>query len=340
MRISEYGLRGGFWVASYLIYHHGDYADWAYEKIQRPRNGFALAVNLASYYLRQPRVPTILSLVVEPVFGCNLRCTTCWGLRPDLEGFRPRFMPWEVFAKAVDQAPASVESITFSLIGEPLLHPELPRMIAHAAEHGFRTIVFTNGTLLCGEILQQLAASPLTVLNVSIEVDAETAWAIRGVDLHAVRANVEIFAGLKSPGTEIKLSLVAHEGNIARIGTVKKEWAGLARHLKVSPCILIDADTPSSRCMELWRGNLNIFTNGDVSPCCFDFANDLTIGNLYTQSIEQIIGGGERGVPNRYRQLLVQHLSGKSPERCRRCGECMVRGAPSRIIKAERRAGS
>ena len=128
MLFSEPVLRLAYRLASRLLYRSGAHADWAYEKMQRPGTIFALAMNLAYFYLERPRIHRIISVMVEPVFGCNLRCSTCWGVL-EFEGRRPPLMDWDLFRKVVDQTPEYVETLTFSLMGEPLLHPRLHEMI-------------------------------------------------------------------------------------------------------------------------------------------------------------------------------------------------------------------
>ena len=314
MRLREYILRGAFRVASRRVYGNDRHADWAYEKMQRPRTCLSLAMNLAYYTLRKPRIHRIISLVLEPVFGCNLRCKTCWGAL-DLAGRRPRLMPWDLFRKAADQTPDYVETITFSLLGETLLHPQLPEMIDYAADRGKRAILFTNGTLLTDDLLTRIARSKLSVLNVSVDVDDETAREVRGTDQGAIRRNVERFIAAKRPETDVKLSLVVHAGNVERLDGVPQMWDGLVEHVKISSMISFDGEYSPHLCMEPWRGNLNVFTSGQVSPCCVDCWAALTIGNLNDQDLDEIIRGPA------YRELLARFLDGDPPESCCRCTE-------------------
>ena len=53
-------------------------------------------------------------------------------------------------------------------MGEPLLHPELDRMLDIARSHGFRVCITTNGTLLGKQQTALLAASGLHKVNVSL----------------------------------------------------------------------------------------------------------------------------------------------------------------------------
>jgi len=130
-------------------------------------------------------------------------------------------MAWDTFARVVDHTPASVETLTFSLAGEPMLHDGLGQMIEYAHQADVRVVLATNGTLLTGERLEELARSPLAVVNVSVETDAKTAREVRGIDLEVIRQNIRDFVARKRPTTDVKLALVAHAKNQA--GVVHKE---------------------------------------------------------------------------------------------------------------------
>ena len=327
MSLEERLLRFSFRVASRILYGSGAHADWAYEKMHRLRTCRALAMNLAYFYLRIPKIHRIVTVMVEPVFGCNLRCKTCWGVL-DLEGRRPYLMEWDLFCKFVDQIPDSVESITFSLMGEPLLHPRLHEMIDYAADRGLRTVLFTNGTLLEGDNIARIVNSSLAILNVSIEADAKNAHDMRGIDLDVLRNNIEAFIAAKRPETEVKLSLVAHPGNIELVPKVADQWRDLVEHIKISPQLgLVETPGPPPLCMEPWRGNLNFYTNGAVSPCCCDWYTELTIGNMRSQDLSEIIHG------EAYRDLLRGFLAGNVPEVCTRCKEFTMEDVPLRLRK-------
>lgn len=314
-------------IASRVFYRSPLHEDWLYEKFRRPSSIVALAVNYTCFALRIPYVHRIVSAMVEPVFGCNLRCKTCWGTL-DLAGRRPPLLSWAIFCKFVDGLPGSVESIVFSLMGEPLMHPRLHEMIAYAEGKGFRTILFTNGTLLEGENLLRIARSPLSVLSISIETDPENAQKIRGIDLEQIKTHIRAFQAAKNSCTEVKLSLVVHPDNLKHMPTLQEDWKEYATHIKISPQLGIGepaAEPPL--CLEPWRGHLNLYTNGVVSPCCCDWFTSLAIGNLNEQPMKEIVMGAA------HRELLRGFLRGEPHPVCLSCREFTVDGAPRRLRK-------
>jgi MoaA/NifB/PqqE/SkfB family radical SAM enzyme len=321
-------LKLGYRAASRVLYGRGDYAEWAYERMQRPASALGLMANMTMYAARRPAVPFVVSMAVEPVFGCNLRCMTCWGrYEREMTGLRPHLMEWDLFCRAIDEAPQSVESVTLALAGEPLLHPELPRMIERIAATGRRATLVTNGTRLVGELAERIADSPLSVLTLSVETDAELARKVRGVDQDALRRNLERFVSIKRPGTAVRLSLTVHPENEDRLDRLQRDWGALVDGIKVSPFLWRDEQGGRTRCLEPWRGNLCVLTSGDVTPCCFDLGAHLSFGSLRESGFGEILAGRRR------RGVLAVFLSGKLEDRCGRCRQFVTSRLPRRISK-------
>lgn len=83
-------------------------------------------------------------------------------------------MTWETYATIVRQIPAHVGgtrfSLSFSGMGEPLLHPLLPRFIAHVSRDAF-TGFACNGAALTAANVQALQAAGLDVIYLSFNGD-------------------------------------------------------------------------------------------------------------------------------------------------------------------------
>jgi len=105
-----------------------------------------------------------LTLQIEPTRACNLNCSIC--IRPNIKNPHNFFLSFEDFKKICDTI---ISSRIFRYIGlhgwgEPLLNPELFKMVRYAEAKGLETNLTTNGILLnekIGEIfasgLQQIA---------------------------------------------------------------------------------------------------------------------------------------------------------------------------------------
>jgi MoaA/NifB/PqqE/SkfB family radical SAM enzyme len=305
-------LAKAYEVVGRRLFGDPEHGDWIYERIQTPRSILAAAVNVLYYKIGQPQLSNMVSVQIEPVYACNLSCKYC--PRQDVSiRVRPKVMALEVFHRAIDGLPNTVETVQFALLGEPLLHPKLGEMIDYVHRRRRRAIVYTNATLLRGERLEMLVRSRVDVLNISVEMDPELFKQIRGVDLDVVRDNVSAFIQRKAPGTEVKLSAVVHEHNLERVPRLYEHWTDLIQHFKVFPTWSIGPAHPAPLCLELWRGNLNVWSDGNVSPCCFDPDEEMVIGNVLKQSLAHMIRG------RRMTRLMQGMLDGRPVRRCLHC---------------------
>ena len=74
---------------------------------------------------------------------CNMSCSFCHG-----HSREKRFMTLNEFEQILHKLEGQTNYIYYHLMGEPLLHPQLPLFIKSATQKGFRSVITTNGTLL------------------------------------------------------------------------------------------------------------------------------------------------------------------------------------------------
>lgn len=307
-------------TASSFFYGNTFHGHWIYEKLQRPSSYFHIAINLLYYYFRVARLHRVLSVGVEPVFGCNLNCSYCWrkieypGIGPVQT--RPRLMDINLFKRMIDELPSSVEVMVLSGLGEPLLHPHLFEMIEYGSSAGLRVSMYTNGMLLHGEVLDRLAVSPVAVVNFSLEPDNETSKQYRGVDLDILSERINEFNRKKRPETELKFSMVVHEGNYQKIFHACEIWKDISDGFKMARKVSYDNFVGCTSCLEPWLGNPMILSNGDVSVCCHTFGWPIAIGNVAETPFHKIING------QRHKEILTAFLPGHdAPQICHYCSQ-------------------
>lgn len=100
---------------------------------------------------------------IEITNACNLNCAFCPGTRR-----APRVLSPEEFALLARAVKPHTDYVCLHLMGEPLLHPALGRILEICGEEGLRANLTTNGTLLedVKDIL--LSAPALRKLSVSL----------------------------------------------------------------------------------------------------------------------------------------------------------------------------
>ena len=258
---------------------------------------------------------------------CNLRCAFCPGTkRPE------RSMTEAEFSALLPKLRPYTDFLYFHLMGEPLCHPLLGRFLTLAGEAGFRVILTTNGTLLPRRQALLLASPALHKVNVSLHafeandlaVPFETylkgctdfgraaagrvlvtyrLWNSGGAD----RRNGEILAALERafprPWAEERRGVRLGERVYLEHGE-KFDWPDLA------------APDGGGRvfCYGL-RDQLGVLCDGTVVPCCLDHEGDLALGNLFDQTLPEILDSPRaRAIYEGFsRRQAAEPL-------CRRCG--------------------
>jgi MoaA/NifB/PqqE/SkfB family radical SAM enzyme len=141
-------------------------------------------------------------LYLETTNRCNLPCTTCPRTYEELEP--PANMSFDLFRSIVDQYP-NIARVVLHGIGEPLMVPNLPRMIRYLKDRGTYVLFNTNGTLLNERRGRDLIDSGLDELRVSLDAaEPEAFIKVRGKDSFAkIVKNVRDFRALQTKlGTE------------------------------------------------------------------------------------------------------------------------------------------
>ena len=94
---------------------------------------------------------------------CNLQCSFCPGTRRT-----PRMLTPAEFRFLAERLRPATRYLYLHLMGEPLLHPDLPELLSIAAGLDFTVNITTNGTLLpqCGKTL--LSAPAVRKVSISL----------------------------------------------------------------------------------------------------------------------------------------------------------------------------
>jgi MoaA/NifB/PqqE/SkfB family radical SAM enzyme len=138
-------------------------------------------------------------IYLEPTNLCNLNCSTC--VRQDWRDPQG-MMEMEAYEGLIRQLPElpKVETLHFGGYGEPLLHPEIERMLRMAKEAGRKTELITNALLLDHSMAEKLVNARLDTLIFSVDgLSPETYEAIRiGSSFAKFRENAQTLGKVKS----------------------------------------------------------------------------------------------------------------------------------------------
>jgi radical SAM protein with 4Fe4S-binding SPASM domain len=285
-------------------------------------------------------------LQVEPTNISNLSCPLCPTGRADLNR-PPRHLKLEEFKGLIDDMERYLLFLVLWDRWEPLMNPELPAMVRYAAERDIKAVTGTNGHFFKHEdYMAELLKSGLSTLIVAIDsVSADNYEVYRQQgDLAQVVTGIEKLMELKKKvksNTLINLRMVVmkqneHEVDKTRhyaraigadcftVKTLNPSCGSTARDSELVP------ENPKYRrftykkdtlerisvdqvCMRVWTMS-NIFSNGDVVPCCYDYRGDLKVGNVFERSFTEIWNS------QAYRELRKRIFTQKnSIPICREC---------------------
>ena len=166
-------------------------------------------------------IPPLRHIYFYLTEGCNLRCRHCWlAPRYDPEGKKFDVLPVQLFQAAIQEAkPLGLNGIKLTG-GEPLLHPEFPRLLEIARNHELSVTIETNGVLCTPEVAARIAEVPNRFVSVSLDgADAETHDWVRGVD-GSFEGAVSAIRNLVAADTRPQVIMTLMRCNVDQIDSV------------------------------------------------------------------------------------------------------------------------
>lgn len=261
---------------------------------------------------------------------CNLDCLFC----PKTQ--RPkRRLTSEEFDRLTNRLLGKVTFLYFHLMGEPMLHPLLPDFVRQAREKGFVPVLTTNGTLLSKAA--PLLESGLHKVQISLHSHEGNGGSqpedyireVVGFSRKAAEHGVIVVLRLWNEGGYNLENQRIHELLSQHFS---QPWTRRYDGWKLSERIYLEYDRmfewPDGQgresgeeqvfCYAL-RNQIGVLVDGTVVPCCLDSAGAIPLGNLFLQSLDEILSSP------RARALyegFSRHTA--TEELCRRCGYAAV----------------
>lgn len=258
-------------------------------------------------------------IYMDPSNLCNFKCAFCpTGNKHLLKSVgrpagRMKAQTFEKFFKdlrfMIEKYREKPASINLFKDGEPLLNPDLPKMIRTLSINNFSDILHltTNGSLLTEELSNKIIKAGLKEIRFSIYgIDDSTyqKHVNRRISFEKVKNNVKNFWKInKSLGSPVNIicqmvntysdseinkfrtvfEKICHVLNITQLHkwSDSEDWEmrGLRKDLPT--------DTNSFICAQPFS-RLTVLFNGDVTPCCVDWSHKLVIGNINKNSLDHI----------------------------------------------------
>ena len=262
---------------------------------------------------------------------CNLNCSFCPGTRR-----QPHTMSPAEFRLLAGRLRPATRYLYLHLMGEPLLHPDLPELLRIAGELDFLVNITTNGTLLLqngGTLTDAPAVRKVSISLHSLEANdgREYAGYLQSCICFArAAAKKGKIVGLRLWNLNGDV-LGQNELNEPMLAVLHREfpekWQPVREGYRLAERIFLEfgerfewpdlAAEPTEGqafCYGL-RDQFGVLCDGTVVPCCLDHEGDLALGNLFMQPLEEILSSPRaRAI---YEGFGTRHAA---EELCRKCG--------------------
>ncbi len=264
-------------------------------------------------------------IYIEITNNCNLNCSFC------SEVLKPRRnMSLEEFEEVLNKIKDYTDYIYLHVKGEPLVHKDIIEFINKANEYNLKVNLTTNGTIFNKYAKELGKCKNLNKINFSLHSENNKPNYLE-----------EIFDNIKylSTNTTVIYRLWTLKNNELDEKSTKivdkiKEYYDLSpetvdkikntTNIKISSRIFVDKDNEFSWptvnnhksegfCYGL-STHIAILVDGTVVPCCLDSNGVIDLGNIFNESLEDIINS------DRYQNLL-KSLRDRKPceELCKSC---------------------
>ena len=257
----------------------------------------------------------------ETTDHCNATCIMC---PRDLHehGREHGVMAFDEYASSIDEiVPMGARKVVLTGFGEPLMDSTLSQKVAYAHDRGLSTYLISNASLLDDKRARGLITAGLDELRVSVYgTRPETYNAVmKKLDFHQTIQNLMSFLKLReelgSKTPKLQVSYLVLKENEEDTDAFREYWEPLADAIETwKPHNFGDGrnyrerhQTPESKttCGRPENGPLQIQWNGEVVPCCYDYNNQIVLGNAFTTPILEILDG------KKYRMLRMAHRTKK-----------------------------
>ena len=227
---------------------------------------------------------------IEVTNICNLNCLFCPGNSRNKE-----FMEINKFKYILNSLKGYTKYLYFHLMGEPLMHPEINKLIDLASE-SYKINITTNGYYI-NRIENN---NNVHQINISLHSFDEKYGKSLNEYLEDIFNSVD---KLNNNNTIVSYRLWTnnkYEKDI--IAALEKKYnTKIDGNTKLSNKVFLEYATEfiwpdlknnycqeKGTCMGL-RTHLGILVDGTVVPCCLDYNGQLKLGNIFTESLNDIL---------------------------------------------------
>ncbi|MCU7834972.1 MAG: radical SAM protein [gamma proteobacterium symbiont of Taylorina sp.] len=256
------------------------------------------------------RYPLIMN--IEPTNYCNLKCYYCPRERADKGN---GFISWELYKKIIDELKdANHQLIMLHLFkdGESFLHPDFIKMIEYAKKNNIAKTVRLNSNAVDWKdgFVDEIIHSGLDDITISIDAALPESYKRdKGHDrLKQVERNVNNLIkrrselGAEKPFIRVKAMEFEHMQQ-SELQLFIDRWTGISDEVQITGIHnwsgeisgLENTDEKSLErfpCAIMWY-SLVVNWDGKVTVCSVDWNTEIEVGDLNTQTINEVYTGNK-----------------------------------------------
>lgn len=240
-------------------------------------------------------------IYIEITNICNLSCSFCSKSTRQSES-----MSINKFEEVIEKIKNYTDTIYLHVKGEPLLHPKLKEIFNICDANNIRVNLTTNGILLKNKVDELTTNNCLKTINISLHCENNKENYFEDI-FYTVDNNLKnkiivyrlwtLKDGKLDKKSTYIVDKIISNYNLSTevVDKIKTE-----KNIKIANNIYIDKDnkfewpTINSRnkslgfCMAL-KTQIGILVDGTVIPCCLDSNGEIKLGNIFRNSMEDIL---------------------------------------------------
>lgn len=266
-------------------------------------------------------------IYIEITNKCNLNCTFCSEAKRKKEK-----ITLENFEEIIKKINNYTDYIYLHVKGEPLLHPEIDKILDIAEKYNLKVNLTTNGTLFPNVVDKIKDKKALHKINFSLHSENNYKNYLENIFENVKKLSTDTVAiyrlwTLNNNELDKKSQEIVEKiKNFYNLDEKTYKNLKTKNNIKISSTIYVDKDneftwpdniedelSPLGYCHAL-KTHIAILVDGTVVPCCLDSNASIPLGNIYDNTLEEIINN------ERYKNLQKSFQNRKPCESlCRRC---------------------
>lgn len=241
-------------------------------------------------------------------------------------------MGLELFERVCLQVAPLTQSVTFHLLGDPLYLKTFPLYLQIAQKYHLSVEIATSGLYLSKFFSSLLLNPPIKQISISLSAleslseemrEKVVSDCLKLIEEHQ-RDKSQVYINLRMHADKLNPSLAQRltqsfgvENDLRENGRVRLAYKVFLVLTKSFEWVRAEQESESGEVRKKCYGLLSqiaILSNGVVVPCCIDCDGGIALGNLKTQSLEEILDS------KRVRDIIEGFKRGVAiEEQCKRC---------------------